>query len=65
MSKESIKVCCRFRKEFDHAEDEYDAWGFDEEAATIYYGERNTKSEKKWVYDWTKWFRENIFDVRT
>ena len=52
MSKESIKVCCRFRKEFDHTEDEYDAWGFDEEAATIYYGERNTKSEKKWVYDY-------------
>ena len=52
MSKESIKVCCRFRKEFDHAEDEYDAWGFDEETATIYYGERNTKSEKKWVYDY-------------
>ena len=52
MSKESIKVCCRFRKEFDHAENEYDAWGFDEEAATIYYGERNTKSEKKWVYDY-------------
>jgi kinesin family protein 5 len=52
MSKESIKVCCRFRKEFDHAEDEYDSWGFDEENATIYYGERNTKSEKKWVYDY-------------
>ena len=52
MSKETIKVCCRFRKEFDHAEDEYDAWGFDEEGATIYYGERNTKSEKKWVYDY-------------
>ena len=52
MSKESIKVCCRFRKEFDHAEDEYDVWGFDEEGATIYYGERNTKSEKKWVYDY-------------
>ena len=52
MSKESIKVCCRFRKEFDHAEDEYDSWGFDEEEATIYYGERNTKSEKKWVYDY-------------
>ena len=52
MSKESIKVCCRFRKEFDHAEDEYDAWGFDEDNATIYYGERNTKSEKKWVYDY-------------
>ena len=46
MSKETIKVCCRFRKEFDHAEDEYDSWGFDEENATIYYGERNTKSEK-------------------
>ena len=52
MSKETIKVCCRFRKEFDHAEDEYDSWGFDEENATIYYGERNTKSEKKWVYDY-------------
>ena len=52
MSKESIKVCCRFRKEFDHAEDEYDSWGFDEENAIIYYGERNTKSEKKWVYDY-------------
>ena len=52
MSKESIKVCCRFRKEFDHAEDEYDSWGFDEENATIYYGERGTKSEKKWVYDY-------------
>ena len=52
MSKESIKVCCRFRKEFDHADDEYDAWDFDEEASTIYYGERNTKSEKKWVYDY-------------
>ena len=52
MSKASIKVCCRFRKEFDHADDEYDAWGFDEEGATIYYGERNTKSEKKWVYDY-------------
>lgn len=52
MSKETIKVCCRFRKEFDHAEDEYDLWGFDEENATIYYGERGTKSEKKWVYDY-------------
>ena len=41
-------VCIRFRKEFDHAEDEYDSWGFDEENATIYYGERNTKSEKKY-----------------
>ena len=52
MSKESIKVCCRFRKEFDHAEDEYDSWEFEEETSTIYYGERNTKSEKKWVYDY-------------
>ena len=52
MSKESIKVCCRFRKEFDHSEDEYDSWGFEEESATIYYGERNTKGEKKWVYDY-------------
>ena len=52
MSKESIKVCCRFRKEFDHAEDEYDSWEFEDETSTIYYGERNTKSEKKWVYDY-------------
>ena len=29
MSKESIKVCCRFRKEFDHADDEYDLWEFE------------------------------------
>ena len=52
MSKETIKVCCRFRKEFDHAEDEYDSWEFEEETATVYYGERNTKTEKKWVYDY-------------
>ena len=52
MSKEAIKVCCRFRKEFDHSEDEYDSWEFEEETATIYYGERNTKTEKKWVYDY-------------
>ena len=52
MSKEAIKVCCRFRKEFDHSDDEYDSWEFEEETATIYYGERNTKSEKKWVYDY-------------
>ena len=52
MSKETIKVCCRFRKEFDHAEDEYDLWEFEDETSTIYYGERNTKTEKKWVYDY-------------
>ena len=52
MSKETIKVCCRFRKEFDHSEDEYDSWEFEDETATIYYGERNTKTEKKWVYDY-------------
>ena len=52
MSKESIKVCCRFRKEFDHSDDEYDLWEFEEETATIYYGERNTKTEKKWAYDY-------------
>ena len=52
MSRETIKVCCRFRKEFDHAEDEYDSWQFEDETATIYYGERNTKTEKKWVYDY-------------
>ena len=52
MSKETIKVCCRFRKEFNHSEDEYDSWEFEDETATIYYGERNTKTEKKWVYDY-------------
>ena len=52
MSKEAIKVCCRFRKEFDHSEDEYDSWEFEEETSTIYYGERNTKTEKKWAYDY-------------
>ena len=52
MSKETIKVCCRFRKEFDHSDDEYDSWEFEEETATIYYGERNTRTEKKWVYDY-------------
>ena len=52
MSRETIKVCCRFRKEFDHSEDEYDSWQFEDETATIYYGERNTKTERKWVYDY-------------
>ena len=52
MSKETIKVCCRFRKEFNHSEDEYDSWEFEDETATIYYGERNTKTERKWVYDY-------------
>ena len=52
MSKETIKVCCRFRKEFDHSDDEYDLWEFEEETATIYYGPRNTKLEKKWTYDY-------------
>ena len=40
MSKETIKVCCRFRKEFDHAEDEYDLWEFEDETSTIYYGKK-------------------------
>lgn len=49
MSKESIKVCCRFRKEFDHPEEDYDSWEFDVENATITY---NTGPQKKWTYDY-------------
>ena len=45
MTTESIKVCCRFRQEFDHLESDYDAWGFDETSSTI------TLREKKWTYD--------------
>ena len=46
MSAESIKVCCRFRKEFNHPDSDYDSWGFDEESSTI------TLLEKKWTYDY-------------
>ena len=52
MSRETIKVCCRFRKEFDHADDEYDNWLFDEETSTIYHGEKTDKNSKKWTYDY-------------
>jgi hypothetical protein len=45
MTTESIKVCCRFRQEFDHLESDYDSWGFDETSSTI------TLREKKWTYD--------------
>ena len=46
MSSETIKVCCRFRKEFDHSEDEYDSWQFDTETSTI------TLNSKNWTYDY-------------
>ena len=46
MSTEAIKVCCRFRKEFNHDESEYDSWNFDDETATI------ALEEKKWTYDY-------------
>ena len=46
MSSETIKVCCRFRKEFDHLDSDYDEWNFEEETATI------TLKEKKWTYDY-------------
>lgn len=46
MSTEAIKVCCRFRKEFNHEESEYDKWVFDEETSTI------ELEEKKWTYDY-------------
>ena len=46
MSAESIKVCCRFRKEFNHPDSDYDSWGFDEESSTI------TLLGKKWTYDY-------------
>lgn len=46
MSTEAIKVCCRFRKEFNHDDSEYEFWNFDDETATIALG------EKKWTYDY-------------
>ena len=51
MSREAIKVCCRFRK-YDYSAGDFDNWTFDEENRTIYYGEKNTKGEKKWTYDY-------------
>ena len=52
MSRETIKVCCRFRKEFDYPEDDYDKWTFEEETSTIYYGDKSDKNCKKWTYDY-------------
>ena len=52
MSRETIKVCCRFRKEFDHPEEDYDKWVFEEETSTIYYGDKFDKNCKKWTYDY-------------
>ena len=52
MSRETIKVCCRFRKEFDHPELDYDKWVFEEETSTIYYGDKFDKNCKKWTYDY-------------
>ena len=52
MSRETIKVCCRFRKEFDHPEEDYDKWTFEEETSTIYYGDKSDKNCKKWTYDY-------------
>ena len=52
MSRETIKVCCRFRKEFDHPDDDYDKWVFEEETSTIYYGDKFDKNCKKWTYDY-------------
>ena len=46
MSTESIKVCCRFRQEFNHDDSDYDRWEFDIETSTI------TLTEKKWTYDY-------------
>ena len=46
MSSESIKVCCRFRKEFEHSEEDYDNWVFDEETSTI------KLNQKSWTYDY-------------
>ena len=46
MSTEAIKVCCRFRKEFNHDESEYDKWVFNEDTATI------ELEERKWTYDY-------------
>ena len=52
MSRETIKVCCRFRKEFDHPEEDYDKWIFEDETSTIYYGDKFDKNCKKWTYDY-------------
>ena len=52
MSRETIKVCCRFRKEFDHPEEDYDKWIFEDETSTIYYGDKFDKNGKKWTYDY-------------
>ena len=52
MSRETIKVCCRFRKEFDHPDEDYDKWTFEEETAAIYYGDKLDKNCKKWTYDY-------------
>ena len=52
MSRETIKVCCRFRKEFDHPEEDYDKWVFEDETSTIYYGDKFDKNCKKWTYDY-------------
>ena len=52
MSRETIKVCCRFRKEFDHPDEDYDKWIFEEETSTIYYGDKFDKNCKKWTYDY-------------
>ena len=52
MSRETIKVCCRFRKEFDHPEEDYDKWIFEDETSTIYYGDKFDKNFKKWTYDY-------------
>ena len=46
MSAESIKVCCRFRKEFENNEENYDNWEFDEESSTIKLNQKN------WTYDY-------------
>ena len=46
MSSETIKVCCRFRKEFAHSEEEYDSWQFDTETSTI------SLNSKNWTYDY-------------
>ncbi len=46
MSTESIKVCCRFRQEFNHDDSDYDRWEFDIETSTI------TLNGKKWTYDY-------------
>ena len=44
-SSESIKVCSRFRKEFEN-EENYDNWVFEEESSTI------KLNQKSWTYDY-------------